>query len=298
MKLRIHVWGGLAGQLSGLSTAIWAERNLKRKIVLVFHTGGISRYEFLLGEVLGSIQYVQIDDHADLVDRKKEYRLFARGLASLKARMKLVVRRPLKRAGFIREGDAIDRELLRSVKPWTVVVRGYPSDWGIAQDSLAELQRRLSNFKESNFLQPAENFFLALHWRLGDYLQHPEANALHGTISPSSIGETIRDLVEPSVPVRIYTDDASEARKRMVSLGLPNSITIHSSDIWTDMFEMSSGRWFVGSNSGVSVWVALAMSGHMVKSAYLPSFWFKSDDVVDSLHTLPAQIKRYENKFD
>ena len=66
MKLRVHCYGGLAGQLAGLAYAMWVENELARRPVLVFHDGGVSRRPLEISDLVKGYETHVLHENAAL----------------------------------------------------------------------------------------------------------------------------------------------------------------------------------------------------------------------------------------
>ena len=285
--LRLDLWGGLASQLSSLAYAQWILDNTQRNVELLFHPDGTTLRSL---EIDGLVKCMASDGRLTMVeDAFVGARTADRGTPKSKssrefARLIFKVRLSLSRflmtiSPFHVKKLAVMQEDLRRIRPWTRRVYGYPLDWSVIETELEVLASALARSNFPNFLsEGGQDDFIAVHWRLGDYLEHANANETHGALSPHSICAGISALNAPSgKTLRIYTDSAEMARALLGPFNIEHEIEFHSQGIWDDLYHMSRARWFLGSHSAVSVWAAFGVRrGNPNSQILLPHAWFRT----------------------
>lgn len=299
MKIRVHCWGGLAGQLTGLITAMWIEKELGRTPYIIFHDGGVSRRPLEIRD-LGSGYEIRVAHESAAIDTGNAQNHLTSQVLKFKCRVSMIVGCAGRAMKLILPEEALTQETLRNgVHPLTLSCRGYCPDLRMHRDVLDELSRRIATTSRPNFLEDAgREPFIAVHWRLGDYLMNPNANEFHGTITTSSLERAISSIPESDLPVRIFTDSVDLVKIRIVESEQLRSAVIVSQDIWTDLYEMSRAQYFIGSHSGVSLWAALAIERGGRGSVFLPSSWVKNNSSGDYEPLGMDVFHRYECSFD
>lgn len=287
----LHTFGGLAGQLSGLAYGLWIAEFARRPVRINFHTGGVSYRPLVIEDLLSSdsvrsrVAFRVVDDFVATHSGERKLTSKQRTVSLRVARRLTYSFAVVQRAIEVRLGiriiqQHVDRTSLRRVSKRTRVVRGYPTDWNVVDDVIGLLRTAISETGRSNFLLDAgSQESIAVHWRLGDYVSSSSANKFHGVISLKSILSAVADLDAASVlPVTIFTDSPEIASEAISHASSSRCIEIKSGTIWNDMYEMSRSRHFIGSHSGVSLWVATAISQCNPSSkTLLPDRWFASD---------------------
>jgi hypothetical protein len=155
-------------------------------------------------------------------------------------------------------------------------VSGYPTDYRIIEESWDLLSSMISSSGHPDFTsETGKEDTVAVHWRLGDYLQ----NNYHGAISATSLGNCLRYANTEDKQIKIFTDSPEIADNLVQNSqsfsGFRQNCEIFSGDIWSDLFEMTRSKVFVGSHSGVSFLAALALrSDNADSQTWLPDKWF------------------------
>lgn len=112
---------------------------------------------------------------------------------------------------------------------------------------------------------------MAIHWRLGDYVN----NEFHGAMGWSSLETCLRNAASPNLPVKIFSD-SPELASRIIGNGLrhrPHEFI--SNQIWEDLVGMTRSKIFIGTHSGVSVLAAMALRNENRNCrTWLPNKWF------------------------
>lgn len=283
--VRLHVFGGLAAQLLGVSYAIYLKRKVGYSCRLVFDSGGTSKRDLVIRDLLNTqtIKKLSITYRVVAPPQTKNRIIRTLGFIHYRWRLRLSsLHKPTHRFGNIRKADL---DGLTGKKP---TVSGYPTDFTVPEAILSVLSAAIDETVKPNFLRPKSvNPGITAHWRLGDYID----NAFHGVIPPEEImkGLALLDSGWESKELTIFTDspsivESAEVRKYFSRAG------IRSADIWSDLYEMSSSEKFLGSHSAISQWVALSLSSRGKSSFLLPKQWFKSSN--GDAEVLPTDAMR------
>ncbi len=257
LTLKIHCWGGLGSQLLALNYYLRVQELYPRKrIILVLHTGGITARNSEIDFLSNRINLLKVDDYRAGVNDKQSHASSTNPiLYFLKAFIKSL-------ANYSRFVITDDKKVLK-VKFWTFSVRcTYTSNVLRKQDivHMADILGITSNSLEQNFI--------GVHYRMGD-LPSLKPSAL---VPLDSISKIVNDLIKAGAvidKVRIYSDSIVENS----NLQLPREIDSEwkSVDTLQTISELSKTKYFIGTSSKVSLWIAifrlcLAVPG----SIYLP----------------------------
>ena len=257
LTLKIHCWGGLGSQLLALNYYLRVQEMFPRKrIILVLHTGGITARNSEINFLSNQINLLKVDDYRARSNDKQSHTTDSNSIFNfVKASIK-----PL--ANNFRFVITDDKKVLQ-VKFWTFSVRcTYTSNVLRKQDivHMAGILGITSNSLEQNFI--------GVHYRMGD-LPSLKPSAL---VPLDSISKIVNDLIKAGAvidKVRIYSDSIVENS----NLQLPREIDSEwkSVDTLQTISELSKTKYFIGTSSKVSLWVAifrlcLAVPG----SIYLP----------------------------
>ena len=191
----------------------------------------------------------------------------------------------------------ISKSDLFSAQPDELVI-GYPSDLGIVEESWDLLSQALGETTYPNFIQNAgADSFVAIHWRLGDYV----GNDFQGVVSWDSIYECLRSNNLLKKEVRVFTDSPDLAASIISGFDHDGRLEIVSSTIWNDLFRMTRARFFIGTNSQVSLLAAIALRKSRNRTAvFLPRPFFKTDKWKRFFRPPPSYRLRfnyYESRF-
>lgn len=258
LTLKIHCWGGLGSQLLALNYYLRVQELYPRKrIILVLHTGGITARNSEIDFLSNKINLLKVDDYRAGSNDKQSHTTDSNSIFNfVKASIK-----PL--ANNFRFVITDDKKVLQ-VKFWTLSVRcTYTSNALRKQDivNMADILGITSNSLEQNFT--------GIHYRMGD-LPTLKPSAL---VPLDSISKVIDDLIKAGAvidKVRIYSDSIVENS----NLQLPKEINSEwkSVDTLQTISELSRSKYFIGTSSKVSLWVAIfRWALNTAGDVYLPS---------------------------
>lgn len=277
-QLALHARGGLGGQLLALAYGFWAPNKISREIHLKFHDGGTSYRPAALEELFStptlkesSITFEQIFEYEKQQYSTSNKSIFGKIYALFRLGLNVfpIQEHPESSADF----EDVTIEKLLSTPADVKELSGYTIDYRIFEQTIPYISRCLSESSLPNFLEgAASEDSVSIHWRLGDYL----GNDFHGAIPISSLIEALKLVdVSKGTPITIFTDSPEYALNQLQSHNLENSISIQSSDIWTDLFDMSRSKTFIGNHSSISMLAALAIDFNSIESQILfPNKWF------------------------
>lgn len=290
-SLTLAVPGGLAGQLLAVGYAAWISSNRQVPVHIQFHhlgssigkLGAVGVLKSELAMSLG-ISFSEVDASWPSSNRRNAFaRRFTVDHFFQKARAATFSCYQALQEAHSGQGSRSSpvvsypisaSKLLQS--PLGSIIAGYPTDYRIIEESWEQLSSMISSSGHPNFThETGKEDTVAVHWRLGDYVQ----NNYHGAISGSSLANCLRYANTENLPIKIFTDSPDLAERAIRDSSLSSSLCqgyeILSSDIWSDLFGMTRSKIFVGSHSGISFLAALALrSNNAGSQTWLPDKWF------------------------
>lgn len=165
------------------------------------------------------------------------------------------------------------------------VICGYPTDYRIIEESWDLLASMIAASSYQDFAhETGRNDTVAVHWRLGDYVR----NECHGAVAWRSLSNCLKTANKEDMPVRIFTDSPDLAERTILESQGSCEYEIVSGDIWSDLFNMTRSRVFIGSHSGISFLAALALrSDNPLSATWLPNAWFLAQNFEHQFHLGP-----------
>lgn len=128
---------------------------------------------------------------------------------------------------------------------------------------------------------------IAIHFRAGDYRKNPHTRSIHGHLSPEwylAAAEQIRNSTVDSVrQITIFSDEPDYAVFSLLEPFEDAGFKVDFSrgqSLEGEMSECVASRHFIGSNSGISFWIAAARevtaNSAQSNATLLPKEWFLS----------------------
>lgn len=266
-SITIQVFGGLAGQLSGLAYAIFIHDYFGARVKLVFYSGGTSERPLVVKPLLETptiasraITYGTLSSKDQRISLSKNFSVPT--LEFLMSGLWPVSQRSLQ----------ISLEDLYELRGQKHRIVGYLSDFRIVENVVGDIHAAIDQAELPNFLKsrPGDQS-VAVHWRLGDYV----GNDFHGVISATALLSGLDEVCPDwrSRTVKIFTDSPTLAKKGLAKSS--SSFQFPSGSIWEHLEEMTRSSYFLGSHSGISQWAAIGMLRHPVgRQILLPRSWF------------------------
>ena len=302
--ITLSVPGGLAGQLFAIGYAAWIASNRNLAVHIKFHPMGsnigkpaaIGVLDSKLAKSLG-LTFSEVEDVwptsnwlRKLTSRFTAESLFrgARAAAfGLHSALREDLDREKKRFSPV-VSNALSVRDIQFAAPGSTI-SGYPTDYRIIEESWSLISSMISQSGHPDFAhQTGKEDTVSVHWRLGDYLQ----NSYHGAVSWLSLGNCLKYANPNNMPVKIFTDSPEIAEQVIAGsqafTRFHQNYEIVSGDIWSDLFEMTRSKVFVGSQSGVSFLAALALrSDNPNSETWLPDKWFLNPHAQHLFHHGP-----------
>jgi hypothetical protein len=243
LTLKIHCWGGLGSQLLALNYYLRVQEMFPgKRIILVLHTGGITARSSEIDFLSSKINLLKVDDYRASSNSKQLNTSDSKLIFSyIKMYIKFL-------ANYFRFVITDDRKVFK-VRFWTYSVRcTYTSNILRDQDII-----HMADILGIDSINLEQNF-LGVHYRMGDLLTlKPDS-----LVPFNSIFSVIDKIIKSGAvvdKVKIFSDSILDDS----NLRLPEEIDFEwkSVDTLQTIRELSQVKYFVGTNSKVSLWVAI-----------------------------------------
>ena len=213
-----------------------------KRIILVLHTGGITARSSEIDFLSSKIHLLKVDDYRASSNSKKLHNSGSKSIFSfIKTCIKFL-------ANYFRFVITDDRKVFK-VRFWTNSVRCTYTSNVLRQQDIVHMAGILGIDSKSS-----EQNFLGVHYRMGD-LPTLKPSAL---VPLNSISMVINELIKAGAvfgKVKIFSDSIVDNS----NLQLPKEIDFEWISVETlqTIRELSKAKYFVGTNSKVSLWVAI-----------------------------------------
>jgi hypothetical protein len=246
-KIRVHCWGGLGSQLFAWAMAEQLKIKFPSKdIQIILHNSGVTRRESAIGFLSNKFIITNVNDYALPKNLGKSS-------SSKNLKLRIFAKSVLDRLGFVIYSSKL--KTIAKVKPWTLVLRGHYAHDTVPVSILHSIIDQISTHKELRFdkLKSAQGT-LGIHYRLGDLLNLDDKTYVH----PDTLGKFIVNNVKNyhQKDISVYSDDIAVA-KDYLGRYLPQNVQFIDKEIWDTLTELTNQDLFIGTNSKISLWVAL-----------------------------------------
>lgn len=253
--LRIHCWGGLGSQLQALSFYLMVQSKFpNRNLQLILHTGGITERRSEIDFVSDRINLVSIHDFKNKVEKTNVNFLFRFNLRSI---FKNLARNIFDYSRFV----ITNENRVMAIMPWTTQVRCSYSNIELSSDLIKNLGE-IVQFPTKKI----DNNFIGVHLRIGDLVAlKPES-----LVDTSTINKLINNLDQKEKilnKVIVYSD--SELNLDSFNSLIGFTIQLRNIDTINTIFDLTGPRVFIGTNSKVSLWVAIFRYGYKIPGIIL-----------------------------
>lgn len=257
-KIRIHTWGGLGSQLLGVALCIDIQARFPRRALqLIHHTSGVTERKLEIDfQGLGfDVEMHEDYQQSNQVERRKDLKKLPIKLAKFTARFL-----------NLHSTSNTDHEYL-GLKPWVLSIRGHYSHRKLSDQSLRRIANLIGLPKQVDNSKNAD--FIAVHYRLGDLVDIDNKSYIHPSTITQIISETALNFNLNTI--RVYSDSPEIAWDLLGKSFQDSNLEVLSRTTIETICELVNSPIFVGTNSKISVWVAIfrdrLWSG---KSSYLP----------------------------
>ena len=243
LALKIHCWGGLGSQLLALNYYLRVQEKFPAKrIILVLHTGGITSRSSEIDFLSNKINLLKVDDYQSSSSKMQVKNSSSLSIYSLaKIYIKVL-------ANFFKFIITDDKKVLQ-VRSWTISVRCTYTSNVLRKEDIVHMANILGINTNS-----LEQNFLGIHYRMGDLpTLKPES-----LVPLNSISAVISSLINTGLivdKVKVFSDTIMSDS----NLKLPDKINCEwiSVDTLKTIRDLSQAKYFIGTSSKVSLWVAI-----------------------------------------
>lgn len=246
-KVQIHCWGGLGSQLNAWATAEAIKQKFKHKsVAIILHTGGVTKRISEIDFLSPRFEIKIIDDFHN---KSEDNNYLHRFRAFVNRMLKWI----LDKIGLILNDE--QDSILYRVKMWTLSLRGHYSNETLSEQVIYAMLMEIEKYKNQAIKSSLNSTnILGIHYRLGDLLELKEKSF----VSPEVLGKFFLNFYSTHVidHVYVYSDSPKFAQ---ISLGtyLESSTKYLDKEIWNTLVELCNYKYFIGTNSKISIWVSL-----------------------------------------
>jgi hypothetical protein len=246
-SIKINSWGGLGSQLFAWALAIEiGDRFSKRKICLVFHTGGVTRRHQELSSLIPKYDEIVVEDFNQATANNQDPN------STLLKMLKVYTRQTLIKSGFV--ADANTDQDLKNITFFVLNIRGHYSYKELDTKIIKLILDRLISL---GYVTVNENSSVknVIHYRLGDLLILSSKSHLHPTQFQFALDNDVNDK-----DWTVFSDSpeiaTAELHKAFPHLKFING----GEDVWDAISKSIYSEIFLGSNSKISIWILLFRS--------------------------------------
>jgi len=271
--VRIHCWGGLGSQLLAVGLVLDL-RNFypKRRFKLVIHSGGVTRRVSEINVLSSELRIVFIDDYssnnASTKGGKGSRYFHARGLLKFLLDFFKIV---------------ISKDSMRfKLYPWTRSIRCHYGSTSISREAIRFIYTYIP---EVDIVIPkSSKYVLGVHFRSGDLLSKKNSSVIDLNVITEMANGLIDGLSKKNTCLLVLSDSDLDQSKE---LALKDFLFIwQSRNTWETFNALIKTNGFIGTNSKISLWIALFRWAHEVQGeVFLPK-------------SLYEQFKRITNLSD
>ena len=265
-KLKIHCWGGLGSQLQALSFyLIVKDKWPDRKLELVLHTSGITKRESEIDFLSSQINIKSVEDFTS--------KHINSGHNSFKMRFLKLYKGQIR--SFLNFSKLVitDDNKIMSIMPWTIDIRCTYSKINLSSELIKSLGFLLKFDPEQ-----AKKDIIGIHYRAGDLLKLKTESLIPLKIILNQIENLNIDQTKPKRVV-FYSDSDLELAEFKTSSNL--EFEFKRTDTLNTILELASANVFIGTNSKVSLWVAILKYGFEI-----PSLILLPNTILNTFYTL------------
>ena len=255
-SLRVHCWGGLGSQLYAWALLEDLVHDFpNRNVNLVLHNSGVTKRQ-------SDLDFLGLELSITVVDDFKETRAQSHRSSKKSLRWTLdfstIVKLVLRTMGFL--ATANTNYEYGKIRSWTTDVRGHYSHRTISRETLSLMKTRAERCGKSwlvdEYAESINLDALRIHVRLGDLLTLESKGPLAFERIFSAID--YYKTKDSNLKTIYVASDSPEIAIQNFREKYPQDIVIPVvEDPWRTISILSSGRTFIGTNSKISVWIAI-----------------------------------------
>lgn len=256
-RLRIHCWGGLGSQLLALNYYLKIqERYPNRHLILVLHSGGITKR---LSEIDGLDSIIQLEKVDDYNSASNNILNSKNRFISLRYTFRVTIKFLTNFFGFVISDD----NKIFKIRFWTIAVRCTYSKIQFERKDIKKIAEYLGIFPKA-----IQHDFIGVHYRFGD-LPTLKPNSLIPFYSIGLIVNRINKSQKDAYPIKVYSDSILNDLK-LDNLSFKD-YEWKSIETLQTINELLRVKYFIGTYSKVSLWVAIFRWGLAIPGEiYIP----------------------------
>ena len=271
--LSVHSWGGLGSQLLALGLLLDLHKtHPNRKFTLVIHSSGVTRRVSEIQNLSMLVDIVFIDDFVPATSISK----VRRRLNSLMLLRFLKWILNFTRIVISRESPEF------AIKPWTRSIRCHYGLNSITRESVKTISSYIPRISlvDNN----TDDFLIGIHFRAGDLHKEKSSSLVSFKVISGLVASTIQNHDGVNWRLMIFSDSSIDEN----SIHELNEIdyTWEVKNTWDTFGSLLTPNSFIGTNSKVSLWVALfRWSLEIPGDIYLPESLHKQFERITRMST-------------
>jgi hypothetical protein len=246
-SIKINSWGGLGSQLFAWALAIEiGDRFSKRKICLVFHTGGVTRRHQEFSLLIPEYDEIVIEDFNQVIAHNHNQN------STLLKMLKAYIRRTLIKIGFV--ADANTDQDLKNINFFILSIRGH---YSYKELNAKIIQLILDRLVTLGYLTVNEDSTVknVIHYRLGDLLSLSSKSHLQPTQFQFALDNGVNNK-----EWTVFSDSPEIAMTELQKTFPHLKFISGSENVWYVISKSIYSEIFLGSNSKISIWILLFRS--------------------------------------
>lgn len=255
-SVRVHCWGGLGSQLYAWALLEDLIHDFpQRRVKLVLHNSGVTKRQSDLDFLGLEIPLEVVDDFSNSFGPN-----YGSGKKNSINKFKIskLVKFALRTLGFL--ATANTNHEYKKIRNWTTEIRGHYSYRTISKETLLLMKSRAERCGKSWLIDDNSDSIsldvLRVHVRLGDLLLLESKGPLSFERIYSAI-EQYKTKDSNSRSIYLSSDSPEIALEYFLEKYPFDTISPIVQDPWGTIRILSSGGIFIGTNSKISVWVAI-----------------------------------------
>jgi hypothetical protein len=254
--VKIHTWGGLGSQLHALALEfILKDKYPNRRFHFVVHSSGVTKRN-IEADIFDENFAFKDDFGSKIIRFNNKLGKMKNFLVKLLFISRFVV-------------NCNNDSGIGSIKLWTVSVRGHYTSISLSRDLVGALWTRLFE-SSNNRISIDENRYLAIHYRLGDLEKLPNKSPIDAKRVVGIAKVVLAD--KKFKQINIYSDSIFTSVNNLKTLQLYGTLHTRSLTPIETILECSLSQVFIGTNSKLSIWIAIFRGFHSLSgNTYLPS---------------------------
>ncbi len=243
-SISIHSWGGLGSQLLALGLVLDLLKTYpNREFTLVIHSSGVTRRVSEIENLSKLVDIVFIDDFVSATSISKEHRS-PNGL-KFRRFSKWIL-------NFTRIVISRDSPEF-AIKPWTRSIRCHYGLVSITRESIKTISSHIPSIFHIN--ENTDEFLIGIHFRAGDLHKEKISSLISIKVIKGLMASIMKNHDGENLRLMILSDSSIDDNSIRELNGI--DYTWEVKNTWDTLGSFLSPNSFIGTNSKVSLWVAL-----------------------------------------